>query len=881
MQRSRMALGGLLAVSTASLAWAQLPPYCSPVCPPDPNDYALYRCSFEVDPNVTDPSQRQVNITGATLFRAFFDSPNSTFDFIDVDCDGCAGVFPPGSPCGQQHFAQVDNLAPSDPGNPNLWWIVQYRGVGSLGGFNELLNYGLCCQLPEVRPTELSYINGELYHGFDPNGQSICVGTLFGPECTTDVDGDGLPAATCSPVCPRSMDMATVDVVASWAVVNGDQADALWSRKPLADGYGRNPKLSYPIKEPNAANPGPISNELVFPERDCDGDGTVDTFANFNYDSPNEYTLYDMRVTFVAVAIIANRGVGYDTFRYTDLQYGFVTGRMKNGENLAFATRDAESGTRNACMNALGIDPSQGVGDNVGGRTQSSARTNLGPWHRVNNCGSSSHAENAVQMRRNAVGYSGLSGSTAAACDVANGLYEIVAVVKDIPPYNATQPVRPDVLTVVKNADPNSSFTIGGTSVFTTFGSPFQIDRNAPNFMANQHAADYLRNIDCSIRAYTSNPDPLTRSPGQFLAQSFFLEGCQDAPQSDADPIIFDPNAPGYVVNTSLQNDVIANNNLDCPLLTNPGTGLIVPAYGAINVAGKVPNRNGNGANLGNYVYVTTPGDPNALTSIAAGGNLSCKNRVTGDFDQNGVRDANDIPQMLTALDNPNGWMAARVTTGAPACNGTMIVDVPIPDVIGDVDGDGLFTADDLRYFADGHAMVNGQLNRKTGFTLIDVANGGAHFNLFGTTINSPCGPRPYVAGAARFDVAGNQTRPGADPTGWDGVVDQTDLQYIIANFGDWQSSLDVAAGMDLSCDMNGDLKVDLNDVDEFLREAWGSCVGDLNCDGLIGQSDLGILLANFQIGVGGYLQGDINGDGLINQSDLGILLAKFNTPCP
>lgn len=876
---------GLLLSATAvpQLLAQGVEPHCSPTCPA-PAPTVLAPCNYPF--NISDPVDRQVNITGATLFRAFFDAPNSTFDYIDVDCDGCITTFPPDSACGQQHLSQVDNLAPGSATNPNLYWIVQYRGVGSLGGFNELLDYGLCCDLPEVRPTELSFINGLLYHGFDPNGQSICASTPFGAECTTDVDGDGIPAATCSPICPRSMDMATVDVLASWAVVNGEQSAALWSRKPLTQGYGRNPKLSYAIKEPNAINPGPLQNELVFPERDCDGDGTVETFANFNFGNPDQHTLYDTPVTFVAVAILANRGVGYQSFTYSDLQYGFVTGRTKNGENLAFATRDAESGTRNACMNSLGIDPSQGVGDNVGGRTASSSRTNLGPWHRVTNCGSSSHMENGVQMRRNAVGYSGLSGSSAAACDVANGLYEIVGVIKDIAPYNATQAVRPDVRTTLLNGDPNTGYTIGGTSVFTTFGDPFQLDPNAPEYMANQDAANYLRNIDCSIRDYATNPDPNTQSPGQFLAVSFFLLGSLDAPQDSFDPTLFDPDAPGYVVNVTLQNDILANNRLDCSLLTNSGNGLVVPAYGAVNVAGKVPNRNGNGANLGNYVYVNAPGDPNALGNIAAGGNLSCKNAVTGDFDQNGVRDANDICEMLSALANPNAWMAARVSTGNPACNGGMSVDVPIPDVIGDYDGNGLFDIDDLRYFADGHALVNGTLNRKVGFTMIDTCNGGASFNLFGTTIDptdAPCSLTPaYEAGDARFDVAGNQVRPGADPTGFDGVIDNNDFCYIFSNFGDWSSSLDVAAGMDLSADMNGDLVVDDADLNEFIQGAWnGTCYGDLACEGAVGQGSLGILLSNFNQTGKKYKDGDLDCDGAVGQSDLGILLGRFGQPCP
>ncbi|MCK4872102.1 MAG: hypothetical protein KAS72_05210 [Phycisphaerales bacterium] len=53
-------------------------------------------------------------------------------------------------------------------------------------------------------------------------------------------------------------------------------------------------------------------------------------------------------------------------------------------------------------------------------------------------------------------------------------------------------------------------------------------------------------------------------------------------------------------------------------------------------------------------------------------------------------------------------------------------------------------------------------------------------------------------------------------------------------------------------------------------------CPGDLDGDLIVGQSDLGILLAAYELsGVG-----DIDGDGDTDQSDLGILLANYNQPC-
>jgi len=51
-------------------------------------------------------------------------------------------------------------------------------------------------------------------------------------------------------------------------------------------------------------------------------------------------------------------------------------------------------------------------------------------------------------------------------------------------------------------------------------------------------------------------------------------------------------------------------------------------------------------------------------------------------------------------------------------------------------------------------------------------------------------------------------------------------------------------------------------------------CPGDLDGDGTTGQSDLGILLADW--GCAGDCVGDLNGDGTTGQPDLGILLADW-----
>ncbi|MCK4873833.1 MAG: hypothetical protein KAS72_14025, partial [Phycisphaerales bacterium] len=61
------------------------------------------------------------------------------------------------------------------------------------------------------------------------------------------------------------------------------------------------------------------------------------------------------------------------------------------------------------------------------------------------------------------------------------------------------------------------------------------------------------------------------------------------------------------------------------------------------------------------------------------------------------------------------------------------------------------------------------------------------------------------------------------------------------------------------------------------VEEGGDPCPEDLDGDGYIGQSDLGILLAAYGLGSGG----DVDGDGDTDQGDLGALLAVYGQPCP
>lgn len=67
--------------------------------------------------------------------------------------------------------------------------------------------------------------------------------------------------------------------------------------------------------------------------------------------------------------------------------------------------------------------------------------------------------------------------------------------------------------------------------------------------------------------------------------------------------------------------------------------------------------------------------------------------------------------------------------------------------------------------------------------------------------------------------------------------------------------------------------------------EAPTPCPGDLDGDGKVGQSDLGILLASYGLcpGQPGYSSaaGGLAGDPCVTQADLGVLLANYGMTCP
>lgn len=771
----------------------------------------------------------QINISGATLFRNFFNSLAATNDFIDVDGDGFAGFDPMTPPF-------VDQLA-GDFANPlSTCWLVNVRSVGSTNGVRELIDSQLCGCVEIDPPSEQGIANRLVYAD----------GGIVQPDGFCDVNPSG------TPVCIEEVQASIADIPLIWSTRQDDTSGNVWDRTPGLTGYG--------------FNPIPSSTGFILPlsplSRNCDGATNGTVTLNTDTGNPDANTVYDTSVAWGPIGYIANRRTGVEDFRISEAQHLFVAGRMPNGENLIGTTRSNGSGTRNAQMNTSGIDPAWGRGDNIGDELNDRTFANVGPGTQATNCGGSSIMETAVQSRGLSIGYTGLSGGSRSVADSRAGRYELLNVIFD--DRGGNMPVRPSVDAVLDNGDPNSGWQLGGAVTFSTRGNPEQLDTMAPDYMGGtrQPTAAFLRNISASVAAFAGDPGTIEdlNMPGEFLATTFFLLGGIDAQPNLADPAQFVASNP----NQTLQDFIRANNNF--------GAGGDPFPYGSVNPAGLVPTRlafpaleNGptaysDGSTDGSYA------DFNGNFTVSAGLDLNERNQLQGDFDNDGDRDIDDLDEMVAAVNDPRGFVIAEGMSGGNA--GDLAGDYVIPEIIGDHNGDGDLDAEDVRYAADGLALVADSLDRRVGFIAVDnaaVALRGGSANYFGTVLVTGT----YDAGDSRADVAGSVDGPtaGAQPLGADGMVDCDDIAHVQENFGDW-SDLNQAVFMDLSCDMNGDLLVNADDVLEIVVNILDSACGDVNLDGVVDATDSGIIMSNMGQ-AGNWCDGDINSDGVVDQADM------------
>ncbi len=796
-----------------------------------------------------------VNGSGATLLEALFRAPANTLDFIDVDGDGLV----------------QEQLAPFDVTPPflaNQYIQFNYRVVGSGNGFSELRDWGTLFATAADGDAANLTLNSSRADAAYINTQVYISATVPQGSANTNNPGayplrsltNGTYSSTTSTGAGTGVqiDFNALDVPVSWFLITPGMPGI--SRVPGAAGYGDNPR----VPTDASGNPVAYTNKLktlVSPN------GIT---LNTNTASPDEFTVFDTPVTLTPVAVPVNYGVGLQQIDTSDLRHLFVTGRRLNGENLMAITSDSGSGTRNAFANAICLDPSWCVGENIGLQTNSSANDRVGPNFQPSNKGGSSRMEGTVINHRLGVGFTGAERGQSSGWLV-NGRMDLLAVRADL--RGGTVYARPTIQNVVDAGI--DGYTVIGVGGIATIGDPMSAPANlggwgwdpsevGPNpnpvqAMRNPVAAAYVNNITRSIAAVSTVPsDPNNAfSPGEFLGSQFLLPATTfnviqvtPPPGSDCIPIV--PN--------TARNDALTQF-----VLGDPNNVLALPQYASFNtsIGGVIPSRTtgvtysdgvANGSN-----YLTIGGSPIAYASQMA----DLRNKIAGDFDGDGFRTAADVADMIDAWNFRHAggsWNGGSVSPSQNAC----------PELLGDFNGDGNFDAADVRYWGDGLHLVNGTLDRKAGFTAIDAAFGA---NFFGTTLATGT----YDNGDSRADIAGNATTRGYNPVGHDGVVDLADIDYVCANFGTWADT-DAAAMIDLSADMNGDLVIDADDVAEIVENVLDSTMGDVNLDGVVDSADVAIATAN-QGQPGGYGDGDVNCDGTVDAADLAIINAAIGCP--
>ncbi len=822
-----------------------------------------------------------VNLSGATLQQNFFLAPASTNDFLDLDNDGF-------------QTPSVDQLAPTGtcpaPFPGSQYFHIQYRAVGSVNGLSELRDWGTVWA---CNPADLS-ITAAADGAFHNRTAYIVAGSppaLTGAGNPLNPGGapsrsfrDCLHQASCDTACPAGVmiDIAPLDVPVPWAV-QGPAGAPTWSLNPMQTGYGRNPRLAVT----KTGLPTTQTNALI-------------TLAplNINWCSPDELTVYDNYAVLAPVAAVVNPGVGLPEFRKSDLRHLFATGRTRGGENLMAVTRDIGSGTRNAFGNGLCLDPSFMVGENVGAFTTSSATDLAGPNFQPSNRGSSGRLEGAVQNCRLAIGQTGaergVPGSGSPAW-LTSGRMEVLGVIND--DLGSTVAARPSINNILDNSA--NGYNITGLATMATIG-----DRNSPNYtacdapagqgclvddlcadqeistppMRNVAAAEYLNNIFCSIAAIKAEPtgDESFFSPGELLSRRFVLPVAVDFAKNPGDPcgLVSNPNlnqvVQDFTRGTSvLGNAVYSSYNLSMTGVAPTRTDLVCPAVYSDGTRGQ-----------GFRSQAATPYTDcaSSSTNLSEAAVLNVRNKIAGDFSNDGQRNWDDIPGLVLAWRDRNDatpYNADLFEVGSAA----------VIEILGDFNSDGNFDREDVRIFADGYAInpaagnvvANRTVNRWEGFSRVDAAFPGGNF--FGTTIATGVS---YDAGDSAGDVAGEGQTPGFAPTGANGAVNAADIDYVYAQMRTVPDrdvdfdSLDDAIAADFSADVNGDGDINQLDVCFLVNEILETTFGDINLDGVANVNDLSAVV----IGGSGWSQGDVDGDGDVDADDVAIISGSTNDPC-
>ncbi|HYD00415.1 MAG TPA: hypothetical protein VEB22_04245, partial [Phycisphaerales bacterium] len=633
-----------------------------------------------------------LNITGATLLENYVIAPASTNDYIDVDGNGTSGRLGNG----------IQQLAPavSGAGAPvfaaGTHWLVQYRNIGSIAGLNELVRTGRTWITSDW--TDLNGIPGTnntttkaFYNRTQFINNNALVAGTFGDTANpgafawrSPMVADGQPrTAVFGHIAGQGLhaDIAVCDVPALWGLIAPGGAPD-FNRTPGLGGYGDNPRTAV---APDGTTPsGNISAKMV-------NASTVNLFNPANPGAANADTLFDNPLAFAPVGTFTNIGTGIQQIEQSNIRHLLATGRLVSGENLTIVTRDAGSGTRNGHNNSVGLDPSWGVGENVGAENSNTPAELVGDAYLPSNKTGSSNVERTLRNTRLGIGYTGAERFVNSGLNGANYRLELLAVRNDL--VGGTAYSRPTVTTVFDNGP--DGWIIGGPASLITFGDPKAEPVSAGGQglttprMRNPQAATYLNNFRQSVDNFSSVPnDPANVGmPGEYAATQFVLLAGIDRLQDQSNPLNLVPNP---ALNQTLQDtlksiSVYAN-----------------AAFQSFNTAenGRVPERRqattgfaGSYSDNRNATYVNQAG-----VNVSYGTQVTARNKIAGDFDNDGLRNVNDAAGMIAAWRDRAGlgsWDGVGTNGGASDTSAVI-------EMLGDFNNDGNFDSKDVRYFADG-----------------------------------------------------------------------------------------------------------------------------------------------------------------------------------
>jgi hypothetical protein len=839
-----------------------------------------------------------ITITGATLQQTLFTSQASTNDYIDLDRDGISGST-------TANNERLNNLQPvgtaggTNAGTQNFL-NTYYRAVGSVNGVVELASYGSSFRRTPATLT-LTGVNPGFYNRQQiiTNGVIQAVGNANaanpGGSGGLFDDGPGVNFGSritaTYVVGPNTYggiraDIAPSDVPPDWIARAGVTADAAPLNTPYDSGFGLNPRLAVDLNGNNT------TRDNLLPDFSALGRTLYSPSV-----TPDANTIFSTYTAFAPIGPLSNFGIGRTTMTMTDLRHGFATGRLKTGENLMFMTRDIGSGTRNGFANAIGLDPAFSVGENVGASNSSTTTNTVGAGYLPTNKNSSGGLRDAVINTRLGIGQFGveLAVNQGVVTTTTGANADFLGIKNDVEFFfdngstvvslgEGTTFVRPHISELVQPAGTSNipeSWVIGGRATLATLGDPANRNEfggtpgnNNPR-MPNPAAAAYINNIVKSLAAVSAVPtDPANDgSAGQFIAQDLVAPTAVRYFQGLSAPHTYTNNAQFSVTTYDWTIGVdgttfLPNHRLNTNALLNANT----------ISNGRVPQRQAGTYSDSSLGFAPNYRTEDNVTLVQGTDRVPARSKISGDFNNDGARNAGDITVLVNAYRKRNLGFVYSLPSPAGACL----------EILGDFNSDGSFNLLDVRYFADGLALYSGVLDRKQGFTAVDNAFPGN--NIFGlpATYSTGVSQKPGDARADVTGASGKNPARGFAPIASDNVIDAKDITYISAQWHtgtvdvaggvgrtvvsvDW-SDINAAVNADLSADVTGDLVINYEDTLEVVHCILGTTMTDFDLDGtnyLNGDAeDIAAFAANENL-AGGFAQGDANGDGLVNSFDL------------